>query len=77
VTINISRSGVLFRTSEPLDVNTRIEMRIVLRESSERTGELRCDGHIVRIESSDPSTPSMAAAFSRSHLRPRETEIGA
>jgi PilZ domain len=77
VTINISKSGVLFRTSEPLDVDTQIEMRIVLRESPARAGELRCDGHIVRIASGDPTTPSMAAAFTRSNLRPRATEIGA
>jgi PilZ domain len=77
LTINISSSGVLFRTSEPLDVNTQIEMRIVLGESPARNGELRCDGHVVRIESIDPTARSMAAAFSRSNLRRRETEIGA
>jgi hypothetical protein len=72
VTINISRSGVLFRMSEPLDVNTQIEMRIVLGEFPARRGELRCDGHVVRIESADSTARSMAAAFSRSDLRPRE-----
>ena len=77
VTINISSSGVLFRTSEPLDVNTPIEMTIVLGESPVRTGELSCDGHIVRIESADPTTPSMAASFSPYGLRHRATEIGA
>jgi len=77
VTINISSSGVLFRTSEPLDVDTQLEMRIVLGESPARRGELRCDGHVVRIESKDSTMRSMAAAFSRSDLRPRETEIGA
>jgi PilZ domain-containing protein len=77
VTINISSSGVLFRTSEPLDVNTPVEMRIALGGSPARTGELRCDGHIVRIESTDPTTSSMAAAFSRYDLRHRATEVGA
>src|SRR5262245_52949285 len=77
MTINISSSGVLFRTSEPLDVNTQLEMRIVLGESPAQRGELRCDGHVVRIESVDPAMRSMAAAFDRSDLRPRETEIGA
>jgi hypothetical protein len=77
VTINISRSGVLFRTSEPLDVNTRIEMRIALGETRARRGELKCDGHVVRIESVDSAMRSTAAAFSRSNLRPREMEIGA
>ena len=77
VTINISRSGVLFRASEPLDVDTRIDIRIVLGESPARTGELRCDGHVVRIASTDAATQSMAAAFFRSNLRPRETEVSA
>jgi PilZ domain len=77
VTINISSSGVLFRTSEPLDVDTRVEMTIVLRESTALAGELRCQGHIVRIESGDSTTPSMAAAFLRSNLRQRATEMGA
>lgn len=77
VTINISKSGVLFRVSEPLDVDTRVEMRIVLGDSPARVGELRCDGHIVRIASDDATTPLMAAAFSRSNLRQRAAEIGA
>ena len=77
VTINISSSGVLFRTSEPLDVDTPVEMQIVLGESPARAGELRCNGHIVRIETADATTPSMAAAFSRSDLRHRATEISA
>jgi hypothetical protein len=68
VTINISSSGVLFCTSEPLDVDTPVEMSIVLGESRARAGELRCDGHIVRIDG-DSMTPSMAAAFSRYDLR--------
>ena len=67
-TINISSSGVLFRTSEPLDVDTQVEMSIVLGESRARAGELRCDGHIVRIDGGS-TTPSMAAAFSRYDLR--------
>jgi PilZ domain-containing protein len=77
VTINISSSGVLFRTSQPLDVDTRVEITIALGESPARAGELRCDGHIVRIESGDSTTPSMAAAFLRSNLRQRATEMGA
>jgi PilZ domain-containing protein len=77
VTVNISSSGVLFRTNEPLDVDTRVEMTIALGESSAQAGELRCDAHIVRIESGDSTTPSMAAAFLRSNLRQRATEIGA
>jgi len=75
VTINISKSGVLFRVSEPLDVDTRVEMSIVLGESPARAAELRCDGHIVRIESGDST--SMAAAFSRYNLRHRATQVGA
>ena len=76
VTINISSSGVLFRTREPLDVDTQVEMRIVLGESPAQAGELQCDGHIVRIESGDPTTPSMAATFSRYNLQ-RAAEVGA
>ena len=75
MTINISSSGVLFCTSEPLEIDTQVEMSIVLGESRARAGELRCDGHIVRIEGAS-TTSSMAAAFSRYDLRPRSTEIG-
>ena len=77
VTVNISSSGVLFRTSTPLDVDTKVEMTIVLGESPSRSGELRCNGRIVRIESSGSTPSSMAAAFSRYNLRHRTTEIGA
>src|SRR4029434_2806058 len=45
VTINISSSGVLFRTIKPLDVDTKVEMSIVLGESPARPGELSSDGH--------------------------------
>ena len=76
VTINISRSGVLFRTSMPLDIDTPVEMTIVLGGSSMTPGELRCDGHIVRIASADSTTASMAAAFSTYDLR-RRMEIEA
>ena len=76
VTINISSWGVLFRTSEPLDVDTEVELTIALGESRARAGELRCDGHIVPIESGNSTTLSMAAAFSRYNLQ-RATEIGA
>jgi hypothetical protein len=27
------------------------------------TGELRCEGHVVRLDSADPTTPMIAAAF--------------
>jgi hypothetical protein len=76
VTINISSSGVLFRSSEPLDIDTQVEMAIALGESPAPEGELWCDGHIVRIDAGD-STTSMAAAFSRYDLRHRATETGA
>jgi len=77
VTINISSSGVLFCTSEPLDVDTQVEMSIVLGESRARGGELRCDARIVRIESGGPTTSSMAAAFSNYDLHHRATHVGA
>jgi PilZ domain-containing protein len=77
VTINISSSGVLFRTSEPLDVDTQVEMAIALGESATPEGELWCDGHIVRIDAGDSTTPSMAAAFSRYDLRHRAPETRA
>jgi PilZ domain len=76
VTINISSSGVLFCTSEPLDVDTQVEMSIALGESPAKAGELRCDGYIVRIDSSDSTTASMAAVFSRYNLQ-RATEFWA
>jgi hypothetical protein len=46
-TENISRSGVLFRTDDVLDVDTRLEMNFVLPVGS-NPPLIVCRGHVVR-----------------------------
>jgi hypothetical protein len=52
-TENISRSGVFFRTDDPFDVNTPVELAMVLATSPVRrhAAEVLCRGHVVRTVS--------------------------
>jgi hypothetical protein len=63
-TENISRSGVFFRTDDPFEVNTPIEISMVLA-----TGELRrdaaevlCRGRVVRSVSAAENTEAPGSA---------------
>jgi hypothetical protein len=52
MTENISRSGLLFRTSSPLEIGSRMEL--TLEMPRELTGEegtkVVCEGSLVRVE---------------------------
>ena len=69
-TLNISRTGVLFRTASPgpdadrfLDAEAKLEIRIVLSGSPEGPGELKGEGQIVRFETRDAGNLALAAEF--------------
>jgi hypothetical protein len=52
-TENISRSGVFFRTDDPIEVNTPVELAMVLAtgEVRHRAAEVLCRGRVVRTVS--------------------------
>ena len=78
-TINISRSGVLFRADKELNPATMLEMRIVF--PPEITGEcasnIICWGPLVRTEAASPqrANPAMAASILRYRLKRATTSL--
>lgn len=66
---NISRSGVLFRTDDPLQVDTRLEMRFVL-PLNDTPPSVVCRGHIVRtvLPNGHQVPPCLAATISAYRL---------
>lgn len=66
-TENISKSGVLFRTDRPIEVDTPVEllMEIPTWISSTVSGKIICRGRIVRAEPPSPleQRPAVAAAI--------------
>ena len=62
---NISRSGVLFWTEHPLEVDTRLEMSFVLPLIDTPPG-IVCRGHIVRtvLPNGHNAPPGLAATIS-------------
>ena len=62
---NISRSGVLFWSDQPLDVDTRLEMSFVLPLVGNTAGVV-CRGRVVRtVPPKDPrASPGLAATIS-------------
>jgi PilZ domain len=62
-TENISRSGVLFRTEQPISLRTRIEFLIALPEEvGGRSSAVLCLGRVVRTEPPKPDDPRPAIA---------------
>lgn len=62
---NISRSGVLFWTDDPMGVDTRVEMSFVLPLNDDFPAVV-CRGHIVRAVplKEHQGTPALAATIS-------------
>jgi hypothetical protein len=81
MTDNISRSGVLFRTTELLEESTPIEMHFALSlEVSGQPGALvACRGRIVRTVPPDSpdALPAVAATISRYRFVRRKGPAGA
>ena len=63
-TENISRSGVFFRTDDPFEVNTIVEltMRLATGEAGHRAAEVRCRGRVVRSVSAIDSAEAPGSA---------------
>jgi hypothetical protein len=71
-TTNISRSGVLFRGEKPIDIETEIEMDIVLSAMS-AGADVVCRARVVRAErAAADEAPILAAAFSNFRLEPAQ-----
>ena len=81
MTDNISRSGVLFRTTDMLEENTPVDMHFALPfEVSGQPGALvACRGQIVRTVPSDSpnALPALAATISRYRFVRRKGLAGA
>ena len=60
----MSRTGVLFRASKPLDPNTRIEMILSLPPilTGESSANVFCKGQVVRLEEMPASESQVALA---------------
>ena len=71
-TLDISRSGVVFRATpsklredeRALTVEIPVEIKILLSGSPAGVGELKGEGRIVRLETSDADGLALAAEFS-------------
>jgi hypothetical protein len=81
MTDNISRSGVLFRTTDMLEENTLVDMQFALPlEVSGQPGALvACRGQIVRTVPpvSPDALPALAATISRYRFVRRKGLVGA
>jgi hypothetical protein len=66
-TINISRSGILFEASEPVDPETSLELNFDLPSEigGSGEGEVTCRGLVVRtmLPPASDSSPRVAASF--------------
>jgi hypothetical protein len=63
-TVNMSRTGVLFRASKPLDPDTRIEMMLSLPPilGGESSANVFCKGQIVRVQEMPAAENQVALA---------------
>jgi PilZ domain len=71
---NISSSGVLVRAQDPMPVDTRLELRVVLsvNEPAARGGEVSCVGRVVRLVGEPEERPqAFAVAIDEYAFQPR------
>jgi hypothetical protein len=63
--VNISTSGVLFRSGSFLPPETALEIALTLPVAipGERAAEILCQGRVIRNVNEGPSSPALAAAF--------------
>jgi hypothetical protein len=62
-TENISRSGVLLRAKESVDVHTQIELRLKLPAFGQTNPEVTCRGRVVRTVSPSDGQPLYGSAI--------------
>lgn len=78
-TENISRSGVFFRTDDPFEVNTPIELAMVLATSPVQrdAAEVVCRGRVVRTVSpaENADAPGSAVVIEDYAFLPRPTAL--
>lgn len=68
-TVDISESGVLFRTSgPPVPSDATLEMALEMSALGPRIANVTCTGRVVRTESASDSATTMAATIERYHL---------
>jgi PilZ domain-containing protein len=78
-TENMSRSGVLFTSDDPLSPEADVEMVFVLPVSAQGDGAsvVTCQGRVVRTAFEAAALPRMAATFlTYQFLRPAAVEEG-
>ena len=72
MTVNISRSGVLFRTEQPIEVGHKLSLQIILhsKSSSHLPVTIDCAVTVVRVESdaAHPLVSIVAAQFQEALL---------
>jgi len=77
-TENISRSGVLIRGDDPLDVDATVELLVALdaRKTDTDRGEVLCSGRVVRTvsPSDDYTCPGSAVAIDQFNFLPPDAD---
>src|SRR4030095_13490554 len=75
-TENISRSGVLIRGEDPLEIDTTVELMAALaaRSAAATSGQVQCCGRVVRTVSpeSGQSLPGSAVLIENYNFLPRD-----
>jgi len=63
-TVNMSRTGILFRATKPLDPDTRIEMMLSLPPilTGESSANVLCKGQVVRVQEMPAAESQVALA---------------
>jgi hypothetical protein len=78
-TENISRSGVLIRGEDPLEIDETVELMVALavRSAAVSTGEVQCSGRVVRTVSpeSGQALPGSAVLIENYNFLPRDAGI--
>jgi len=78
-TENISRSGVLIRGEDPLEIDATVELMVALavRSAAASTGEVQCSGRVVRTISpaSGQSLPGSAVLIENYNFLPIDAGI--
>jgi hypothetical protein len=77
-TENISRSGILIRGEDPLEVDASVELLVVLdvRSTESDGGEVLCSGRVVRTvsPSDEYACPGSAVAIDQYNFLPPDTD---
>src|SRR5687767_13331883 len=68
-TLNVSQSGILFRTSQPVPgLHETLEMALEMSALGPRIANVTCTGRLVRIRPAEDSSAVIAATVEVYHL---------